>query len=115
MYEYRAKIIEVIDGDTADVQIDMGLDIHTTQRVRLYGIDAPEKSSESGKKAKDRLTELMPVGSIVTLRTIKDRKEKFGRYLGVFLIDDLDINALMVAQEFAVPYFGGRRDSNDAN
>ena len=109
MYEYKARIIDVVDGDTVDVLIDLGLDTFSAQRVRLYGIDAPEKSSEQGIAAKDRLTKLLPFGTDVVLRTVKDKKEKYGRYLGVFVTGEVEVNSLMIAEQHAIPYFGSKR------
>jgi len=85
LYEYKCTIVKVIDGDTVDVSIDLGLRIYHETRIRLYGINAPEINTDEGKRAKSRLSELMPVGGEFILRTIKDRKEKYGRYLGIFV------------------------------
>jgi len=84
MYQYKCKILKVIDGDTVDVQTDLGFDIRLNMRVRLLGIDAPEMSTPEGKASRLWLIEAMPVESEWTLATKKDRKEKYGRYLGEF-------------------------------
>jgi len=97
MYQYKCKVLKVIDGDTVDVQTDLGFDILLNMRVRLFGIDAPEMSTPEGKAARLWLIDAMPVESEWTLATIKDRKEKYGRYLGEFRQnEDTTINKRIV-------------------
>ena len=95
MYEYRCKIDRVVDGDTVDVDIDLGFGIWLRkERVRLYGIDTPEcrtrdlEEKKYGLVAKLFVQDLLPVGSMQTLRTRKDDKGKFGRILGEFVVYD---------------------------
>lgn len=105
MYEYRATILKVIDGDTVDVAIDLGLRIITQQRIRLYGINAPEMTTEDGPRAKKRLGELLPIGAEVVLRTRKDKREKYGRYLGIFIdAEGHEVNQRMVQEGLAKEY-----------
>ena len=79
-YEYtKCKVIRVIDGDTVRVDVDLGCDTHVNLTLRLAGIDAPEMGTPEGVAAKAYLEAV--IGSPVTVRTIKDRREKFGRYL----------------------------------
>lgn len=85
MYEYFATIDKVVDGDTVHVTIDLGLDCAIKATIRISGIDAPEISTDAGKAAKEYASSLLPVGERVVLRTIKDKREKFGRYLGIIL------------------------------
>ena len=120
MYEYRAKIIKVIDGDTVDVDIDLGFGIvFAKQRVRLYGIDTPESRTKEekfyGNLSSDFLKEHCPKGSYITLKTHLDVKGKYGRILGeIFIpnyidIDDtewLNLNKIMVEKSLAVEYHG---------
>mgnify|MGYP003135868998 CR=1 FL=1 len=87
MYEYRVKIIKVVDGDTVDVDIDLGFGVWLNkQRIRLYGIDAPESRTRDldekryGLKAKEWLKERLSDGAI--LKTRLDKKGKYGRILG---------------------------------
>jgi micrococcal nuclease len=102
LYEYQCTVIRVIDGDTVDVAIDLGLRIYHQTRIRLYGINAPEMSTDEGKRAKARLSELMPVGGEFILRTIKDRKEKYGRYLGIFVDSEgHEVSQRMVSEGLA--------------
>lgn len=85
MYEYQATIDKVIDGDTVHVTIDLGMDCAIKTTIRVSGINAPEMSTEEGKAAKAFALSLLPVGEKVVLRTIKDKREKYGRYLGVII------------------------------
>jgi micrococcal nuclease len=84
MYQYRADLVRVLDGDTIDVNIDLGLEVHTLTRIRLAGINAPEKSTPEGLNSK-RFAETWfaenTVEGMLVLETVKDRREKFGRYL----------------------------------
>ena len=113
MYEYRAKVIKVIDGDTIDVDIDLGFCmILSKQRIRLYGIDTPESRTRDkeekfyGKLAAQFLKDQCKKGSCITLKTYLDKKGKYGRILGEIIIDDMNINQLMVEQHMAVEYHG---------
>lgn len=105
MYEYEAIITRIVDGDTLDVLIDLGLQTHRKEKIRLYGINAYELNTPQGIKARERLLQLLPVGSIVIIKTIKDKKEKYGRYLGIITNSQgQEINPLMVNEGHAVPY-----------
>ena len=128
MYEYRAKIIKIIDGDTVDVDIDLGFDvILSNQRVRLHGIDTPESRTRDreekkfGLLSKKFLTSFLPKGSTQTLMTIVDRdgddtRGKFGRILGKFKVYDAKrdqettINELMIREGYAVAYHGQNKE-----
>jgi micrococcal nuclease len=119
MYEYKAKIIKVVDGDTVDVIIDCGFSMFTQQRVRLLGINTPEtrtkdlEEKKRGLAAKQRLKELVKLGkNNCTIHTALDKKGKFGRLLGVIYNKEIDsraFNDILVAEGHAVPYYGGAR------
>ena len=89
MHEYKCKLVKVIDGDTVDVDIDLGFDVWLrNQRIRLYGIDTPEsRTSDADEKiygllAKDFLVKWTNAGDL-TIKTHKDdARGKFGRILG---------------------------------
>ena len=114
MFTYSAKILEVIDGDTVDVEIDLGFDIRHLVRVRLFGINTPESRTrnkdekQKGVAAKNRLKELVE-GKTVRIETKKDSTEKYGRYLGVVFIDETNINSQLIKEGHAVEYFGGKK------
>ena len=90
MYTYAAKLIEVVDGDTVDLLIDLGFGVHVKERCRLYGIDAPEMPTEAGRNAKSRLESLIGaatgelfVATRKMTRKPKEKTDKYGRYLAV--------------------------------
>ena len=113
MHEYKTKIRRIVDGDTVDVDIDLGFGmILSKQRIRLYGIDTPESRTRDkeekfyGKLAAQFLKDQCKKGSCITLRTYLDKKGKYGRILGEIIVDDVNINQLMVEQHMAVEYHG---------
>lgn len=108
MYEYRAILEKVVDGDTVDIWIDLGFSIRMKERLRLYGIDTAELRSrdpeekELAYKAKDRLVELLPNEFII--RTHKDGRGKFGRILAELIVDDVNLNQLLIEEGLAKKY-----------
>jgi|TARA_B100001758_G_C18083184_1_gene439299 micrococcal nuclease len=117
MYEYRCKIVKIIDGDTVDVDIDLGFGVWMhKERIRLYGIDTPESRTRDldekkyGLIAKGWIEKFMPVGSMQTLITQKDKSGKFGRILGKFRVNDghydIILNDWMISNHHAVAYYG---------
>ena len=119
MYEYNCKIVRVVDGDTVDVDIDLGFGIWMhKERIRVHGIDTPESRTRDymekifGKLAADTVEKFLPVGSRQTLITVKDKAGKFGRILGKFKIFDgqedreTTLNEWMVRNYYAVEYHG---------
>ena len=119
MYEYRAKVIKVVDGDTVDASIDCGFSISTSQRIRLLGINAPEsrtrdkEEKKKGLAAKAKLKELIREGKgNFIVRTFLDKKGKYGRLLGVLYnveVDERTYNDVLVAEGYAKEYSGGSR------
>jgi micrococcal nuclease len=106
MYEYQARLIDVVDGDTLDLELDLGVETFRKLRVRLDGLDAPEIRTPEGKVAKAWLVEyLSHMPTTFTVDTIKDKKEKYGRYL----VRIGQLNEDMIAAGMAKPYSGGRR------
>lgn len=118
MYEYKVKrLVEVIDGDTVDIEIDLGFDVSITQRLRLQGIDAPESRTKDlkekvlGLKAKDWLDTQLKQPNLV-VKTIKpDSTEKYGRMLGVIYVlgSNESINDKMIKEGYAWSYDGGTK------
>jgi len=112
MYEYKCKIVRVVDGDTVDVDVDLGWStFRCGERIRLYGVDTPEcrsrdaQEKEAGLAAKDYVTRRLQLGGTYTITT--KEKGKFGRYLGVILLEDgTSINAALVKENLAVAYHG---------
>jgi micrococcal nuclease len=102
MYEYRGAVVNVVDGDTVDVLIDLGLETHREIRLRLYGIDAAERFTDLGKMATEALRDLFAGNPHVTVRTFKDRTEKYGRYLAILTTEDgICINDWLVESHLA--------------
>ena len=94
MYQYKAQVKSVIDADTIDVLIDLGFGVHTMQRLRLYGIDAPEMKTEAGKIAKEYVKSVLlgaDASMFVYVRTLKDKKDKYGRKLAVVYFDPVSM------------------------
>lgn len=81
MYEYRSTVLRVVDADTLHLHVDLGLDVSTRLTVRLLGVDAPEARTPEGDAATAWVREQLPQGARVRIGTVKDRREKFGRYL----------------------------------
>ena len=118
MYEYRAEVLRVVDGDTVDVLIDCGFSILLKERVRLFGIDAPEsrtrdkKEKKRGLAAKARLQELIEnADQKIIIKTELDKKGKFGRILGVLWDEKKkkNFNSMLVSEGHATEYFGGKK------
>ena len=125
MYEYRVKVIKIVDGDTVDVDIELGFGVVlANERVRIMCIDTPEsRTSDEAEKvfgllAKHRLEELL--GEVAILRTQiakngEDMKGKFGRILGDFVaLDGRMITDIMIEEGHCVPYFGGSKEDTQA-
>ena len=119
MWTYRCKLKKVIDGDTVDVDIDLGFGIwQKNERVRIMGIDTPESRTRDkiekkfGLAAKARLKSLLgpkPVLRTTISKKGEDMKGKFGRVLGDFLIEDNPVSEIMCREGHAVAYFGGAK------
>ena len=112
MYEYACKVNRIVDGDTVDVTLDLGFDIHFFSRVRLYGIDTPEsRTRNKDEKARGLLSKKYLVESIadkeVVIKTkMKDSRGKYGRVLGEIWVGRKNINKDMVKNHHAVSYHG---------
>jgi micrococcal nuclease len=122
MYEYRVKtVIAVVDGDTIDVEIDLGFDISITKRVRLAGIDTPESRTTDkvekalGLEVKELLKKKLKAATQIVIRTEKpDSSEKYGRVLGWLYIDGdgESVNNALVAGGYAWGYMGDTKVKN---
>jgi micrococcal nuclease len=122
MYEYRCKILRVVDGDTVDVDIDLGFGMWMhKERVRMMGIDTPESRTRDkvekkfGLASKQFVKDMMPVGSKQVLKTQidrsgEDKKGKFGRILGDFLIDGKKLTETIIKEGYGVVYTGQNKD-----
>lgn len=102
MYEYAARVLRVVDADTLHLAVDLGCEVRIHLTIRLFGVNAPEARTALGDAATAFVRGLLPVGTVVTLRTIKDKREKFGRYLGVILLGEMVLNDELIQQGLAV-------------
>ena len=116
LYHYSAEVTRVVDGDTVDAFVDLGFDMHSKQRVRLYGINTPEvrtrdkAEKKAGLAAMARLQEMLRESkNKCVIKTRLDRKGKYGRVLGVLYVDDCDLNTKLVKEGHAKKYYGGSR------
>ena len=114
MYEYNAELDRVVDGDTVDVNIDLGFGIWLRkERVRVAGIDTPEKRTRDkvekifGLAATAKAHTLIPEGSNCIIRTRRDKAGKYGRTMGDFVLEDGTLYTdVMIETHHAVPYEG---------
>ena len=122
MYKYKCKVLKVIDGDTVDVDIDLGFGIWLkNERVRLKGIDTPESRTRDlvekqfGLAAKARLKEMLGKGERTVLKTYADKdgqdmKGKFGRILGDFAYKGTTVVNQLIEEGHGVAYEGQSKD-----
>lgn len=126
MYEYKAHVVKVVDGDTVDVDIDLGFGIvMKDERVRIMGIDTPESRTSDkveklfGKAASARVKELLDDDIILKTqiaRNGEDMKGKYGRILGDFIVERFEdgrqemLTDILVEEGHAVAYFGGSKE-----
>jgi endonuclease YncB( thermonuclease family) len=108
MYQYSAVLLRVIDGDTMHFAVNLGCEITLRAKIRVLGINAPELSTTEGQSAKawaqQWFTAHAPTG-LVTLTTVKDHTEKYGRYLGTITAGDGAVfNDDILAAHMAIPY-----------
>ena len=114
MYEYKCEIVRVVDGDTVDVNIDLGFNTWLwKERIRLKGIDTPEsrtrdpEEKKAGLYAKGVVEGFLPVGSTQVLKTSKDKSGKFGRTLGDFVIFDGEEDRQRTLVEYMIQHYIG--------
>lgn len=120
MYEYSCKINKVLDGDTVDINLDLGFNIVlANQRVRMAGIDTPESRTANveekvrGLLSKKKLTEKLSSSKWCKIKTLKsdNNDDKFGRILGEFILDDgTNVNQWLIENNYAVTYQGENKD-----
>jgi len=127
MYEYKCNIVKVVDGDTVDVDIDLGFDVWLrNERVRFAGIDAPESRTSDpvekvfGLAAKAEVERLLENAEKITLLS-KDFKGKFGRILGDFKLEKGEVSnedtlcGQLLIEGHAVLYTGQSKDEIEAH
>ena len=117
MYEYRCKITRIVDGDTMDIDIDLGFGVWLhKERVRIYGIDTPESRTRDkvekqyGLMAKEFVKQFVKGNRIILSTKEYDAKGKFGRILGDIIVDRKSLSETMIQEHHAVPYFGQSKE-----
>lgn len=118
MYEPFTYVItntRTIDGDTVVVDIDMGFGIwQKNVHVRLYGLNCPEKNTPEGVAAKNATTIWMTSRNSLVLRVVENKKDKYGRILGIVnernCNDDATLNRYLLSNGHAKEYFGGKKE-----
>lgn len=104
LFRFSATVVKVVDADTLDVLVDLGFRINQEVRVRLFGINAPERNALGGSEATAYVKKKLPVGSSVIIETFKNPTDKYGRWLATVYLDDVNVNQLIVADGHAVEF-----------
>ena len=117
MYEYRCKVSRVVDGDTVDVDIDLGFGVWLhKERVRIIGIDTPESRTRDkvekrfGLLAKEFVEDFFKMGDVILTTKKYDAKGKFGRILGDFKCNGRTLSKVMIEMHHAVEYHGQSKE-----
>lgn len=109
MYKYNAQVLKVIDGDTVDLFVDLGFKVGFNTRMRLIGIDTPEKQFPYGKVVQQYLKKILENQKVYVDVT---KKDKYGRYLGLIYLnetDNISINEFLINNNMAKAYHGSSR------
>jgi len=122
MYEYKATVKRVIDGDSLVLDIDLGFYMFMNEtKIRLYGLDTPEMNSDDpllrlqAVLATRYLYDNLPVGSKVTIKTVLDKREKYGRLLATITTQDgFNVNDGLLENKLAINYKNLTRDEQIA-
>lgn len=106
MYEYAATLIRVVDADTFDMNIDLGFYTHVYDRVRLFGVNAPERFTPEGRIATAFVKSWFSLNPIFVLRTHKgDLTDKYGRWVAeVVTREGISLSAAMIEEGLGVPF-----------
>ena len=119
MYRYKVQVTRIVDGDTVDVDVDLGFGmVYKKQRVRMMGVDTPESRTRDleekfyGKASKAHLVSILEEGDV---QLQSHGKGKFGRILGELFIGDstYSVNQQMIDEHHAVPYFGQSKEDTE--
>lgn len=107
MFEYKAEVLRIVDADTVDILVDLGFSVLSKQRVRLKGLNAPERNTKEGKLASAWLQSRLPLGSTITVVSEKPGAgDKYGRYLATIVDFAGSINDALIASGHAVAWDG---------
>ena len=113
MYEYAAKLVRIIDGDTFVAQLDLGFKTHKIETVRLSGINTPESRTRNAEEKRHGLAAKKFLGAALVKAEkitvmVKDIG-KYGRAIGIVYVDGLNINFELIDKGYAYPYSGERK------
>lgn len=112
MYEYKAKILSVYDGDGVyHANVDMGMNLFQRKSLRLYGVDTPEirgTHKDAGYVVRDVVRIIIQDKDII-IKTHKDKTGKYGRLLVDIIIDDMNLSDYLISIGYAKEYFGGKK------
>lgn len=110
-YIFNAKVVRWVDGDTVDLDVDLGFHFHASMRFRLLGLDTPERGQINYREATEFSKALAPVDKSVLIQTVKDEKaDKYGRYLVTIESDNVVVNAKLLESGLAKAYDGGHKE-----
>ena len=112
VYQYWAKVIRVVDGDTLELELELGFDLKIRNMLRLIGINSPEtygvkKDSteyQKGIKAKEYVESFVQINEWVEVEVYSGKKEKYGRWLGQIYKNGESLNVKLLTEELAVAY-----------
>lgn len=118
MYEYKATVKRIIDGDSLVLDIDLGFYMFMNEtKIRLFGLDTPEMNAENpllrlqAVLATRYLFDNLTIGDKITIKTVLDKREKYGRLLAtIFTKEGLNINEGLLKNKLAVPYHNLTRE-----
>jgi micrococcal nuclease len=109
MFEYTAQVLNVIDGDTLKLQIDLGFSVHVIQSCRLVRIDAPEMSTMQGFTARQFVVDTL--AAVTALKVSTSKPDKYGRWLVDLSFQSpptgaqwINLSDLLLSTHHAVPY-----------
>lgn len=107
MFEYKATVENVVDGDTVDALIDLGFKVYIKQRLRLSGLDTPERGQPGYAEAKAFVTEKV-LGKVVSIKT--EKVSKWGYFLAEITVDGVSLNTQLLSSGLAKAYDGGKKE-----
>jgi micrococcal nuclease len=102
MYNYKARVVRWIDGDTVLLDIDLGFYITRRERIRLARINAPELNSPKpyhvrmAKHARSVARQFCPVGSAVTITTSKNKRDLYARYIAEIIYNGQNVSDFLL-------------------
>lgn len=105
-YQYKARVTNVVDGDTVDALVDLGFRVQIAQRLRLARVDTPERTQANYQTAKDFVKDLVE-GKEVTITTHK--VSKWGYFLADVTVEGRDVSDMLIAANLGKPYSGGTK------